>query len=266
LSLGRSSISHHWAARPAVGNDESSAPGECACAGAAQTRIVSVARLRLDPRKSVRPFKGIICGDIPEFESYVASHAVVSAEPLECAENSIRPDAGPCRRRVFAHVPSATSILLSLICCHCEFRRDRQRRAIQRRGGLHPNISCDLLRASGGGSSLCCSQAAQDKIPGGPRSSKIGSREGHRAATAQEEVVSLTGTAWHGSDPRAQQQWSCAECEASRRHDNDPVVAPGLLGECWQRYAVAVRRFRTVEATRRMERSCPPRHMICGAP
>src|SRR5262249_8275683 len=26
---------------------------------------------------------------------------------------------------------------------------------------------------------------------------------GHRAATAQEEVVSLTGTAWHGSDPRA---------------------------------------------------------------
>jgi hypothetical protein len=42
--------------------------------------------------------------------------------------------------------------------------------------------------------------------------------------------------------------------------------APVLLGECWQRYAVAVRRFRTVEATRRMERSCPPRHIICGAP
>jgi hypothetical protein len=36
---------------------------------AAQTRIVSVARIRRDPRKSVRPFKGIICGDIPEFES-----------------------------------------------------------------------------------------------------------------------------------------------------------------------------------------------------
>jgi hypothetical protein len=35
----------------------------------AQTRVVSVARIRLDPRKSVRPFKGIICGDISEFES-----------------------------------------------------------------------------------------------------------------------------------------------------------------------------------------------------
>jgi hypothetical protein len=40
--------------------------------GAAQTRIVSVARIRLDPRKSVRPFKGIICGDISEFESRVS--------------------------------------------------------------------------------------------------------------------------------------------------------------------------------------------------
>jgi hypothetical protein len=32
-----------------------------------------VARIRRDPRKSVRPFKRIICGDIPEFESYVAA-------------------------------------------------------------------------------------------------------------------------------------------------------------------------------------------------
>jgi hypothetical protein len=37
--------------------------------GAAQTRIVSVARIRLDSRQSVRSFKGIICGDISEFES-----------------------------------------------------------------------------------------------------------------------------------------------------------------------------------------------------
>jgi hypothetical protein len=43
---------------------------------AAQTRIVSVARIRLDPRKSVRPFKGIICRDISEFESHMPSHAV----------------------------------------------------------------------------------------------------------------------------------------------------------------------------------------------
>jgi hypothetical protein len=42
---------------------------------AAQTRIVSVARIRLDSRKSVRSFKGIICGDISEFESYMPSQA-----------------------------------------------------------------------------------------------------------------------------------------------------------------------------------------------
>jgi hypothetical protein len=45
---------------------------------AAQTRIVSVARIRLDPRKSVRPFKGIICRDISEFESYMPRQAVGS--------------------------------------------------------------------------------------------------------------------------------------------------------------------------------------------
>src|SRR5258705_11768754 len=46
---------------------------------AAQTRIVSVARIRLDSRKSVRPFKGIICADISEFESSHPRHAVRSA-------------------------------------------------------------------------------------------------------------------------------------------------------------------------------------------
>ena len=30
------------------------------------------------PRKSVRPFKGIICDDISEFESHMPSHAVRS--------------------------------------------------------------------------------------------------------------------------------------------------------------------------------------------
>jgi hypothetical protein len=43
---------------------------------AAQTRIVSVARIRLDSWKFVRPFKGIFCDDISEFESYHPSHAV----------------------------------------------------------------------------------------------------------------------------------------------------------------------------------------------
>src|SRR6266496_3485199 len=43
-----------------------------------QTRTVSVAIFRLDPRKSVRSFKGIICGDISEFESHMLSQAVPS--------------------------------------------------------------------------------------------------------------------------------------------------------------------------------------------
>jgi hypothetical protein len=45
---------------------------------AAQPRMVSVVRIRLDSHKSMRPFKGIICDDISEFESYHLSHAVGS--------------------------------------------------------------------------------------------------------------------------------------------------------------------------------------------
>ena len=45
---------------------------------AAQTRMVSVARIRLVSRKSPRLFKGIICDDISEFESYMPSHVVWS--------------------------------------------------------------------------------------------------------------------------------------------------------------------------------------------
>ena len=48
---------------------------------AAQTRIVSKARIRLDSRKSVRSFKGIICVDISEFESYMPSQPVRSPPP-----------------------------------------------------------------------------------------------------------------------------------------------------------------------------------------
>jgi hypothetical protein len=49
---------------------------------AARTRIVSAAGIRLDHRKSVRPFKGIICNDISEFESYMPSHAVGLHAPV----------------------------------------------------------------------------------------------------------------------------------------------------------------------------------------
>ena len=45
---------------------------------AAQARTVCVARIRLDSRKSARPFKGIFCADISEFESHMPSQAVGS--------------------------------------------------------------------------------------------------------------------------------------------------------------------------------------------
>jgi hypothetical protein len=45
--------------------------------GAAQTRVVSAARIRLDPRKSVRSYKGIIYGDISEFESSLSGRVGV---------------------------------------------------------------------------------------------------------------------------------------------------------------------------------------------
>jgi len=43
---------------------------------AAQTRMVSLARIRLVSRKSPRIFKRIICDDVSEFESHMPSHAV----------------------------------------------------------------------------------------------------------------------------------------------------------------------------------------------
>jgi hypothetical protein len=52
---------------------------------AAQTRMVSVARIRLVSRKSTRLFKGIICDDISEFESHMPSHAVGLGSRLKSA-------------------------------------------------------------------------------------------------------------------------------------------------------------------------------------
>jgi hypothetical protein len=58
---------------PAEPSPELRIPG-----AAAQTRVVSLAGIRLNSCKSVRSFKGIICVDISEFESYMPSHAVGS--------------------------------------------------------------------------------------------------------------------------------------------------------------------------------------------
>src|SRR5262245_64315644 len=47
-----------------------------------KTRTVSVAGIRLDSREFARPFKGIICADICEFESYMPR---VAGLELACA-------------------------------------------------------------------------------------------------------------------------------------------------------------------------------------
>jgi hypothetical protein len=49
---------------------------------AAQTRMVSLARIQLVSRKSPRIFKRIICDDVSEFESHMPSHAVGSRRVL----------------------------------------------------------------------------------------------------------------------------------------------------------------------------------------
>jgi hypothetical protein len=53
---------------------------------AAQTRMVSLARIRLVSRKSPRIFKRIICDDVSEFESHMPSHAVRSLSDIRFAE------------------------------------------------------------------------------------------------------------------------------------------------------------------------------------
>src|SRR5262245_12897901 len=52
----------------------------CIAGAAAQTRVVSMAGIRLGSWESARAFKGIICYDISEFESSHASQAVRSPE------------------------------------------------------------------------------------------------------------------------------------------------------------------------------------------
>src|SRR6266536_1591825 len=76
---------------------------------AAQTRIVSAARIRLDSRKFVRPFKQIICGDVSEFGSHMPSHAVGSLEANKSNVASAfgRPPSACFERGPGRSVPSA---------------------------------------------------------------------------------------------------------------------------------------------------------------
>src|SRR6266513_216956 len=78
--------------------------------GAAQTRVVSAARIRLDPRKSVRSYKGIIYGGISEFESYMPSHAVRSLGASSGLQKpATQPGVQPCPRCPIPPSPSTTA-------------------------------------------------------------------------------------------------------------------------------------------------------------
>src|SRR5262249_24814061 len=75
---------------PAEPSPELRIPG-----AAAQTRVVSMAGIRLDSRKSVRSFKGIICVDISEFESHMPSQAVGSLWRVYPVHALCEPHGGP---------------------------------------------------------------------------------------------------------------------------------------------------------------------------
>src|SRR5262249_29517282 len=65
---------------------------------AAQTRVVSMGGIRLGSWESARAFKGIICDDISEFESYMPSQTVRSLCALSGLPN-YAPDSQELARR-----------------------------------------------------------------------------------------------------------------------------------------------------------------------
>src|SRR2546423_10037927 len=68
---------------------------------AAQTRMVSLARIRRVSRKSPRIFKRIICDDVSEFESHMPSHAVWSLWRYPVCRNTHAANVGrSCRQKI----------------------------------------------------------------------------------------------------------------------------------------------------------------------
>jgi hypothetical protein len=70
---------------------------------AAQTRVVSLAGIRPGSWESARAFKGIICDDISEFESYMPSQAVRSLGGISGLEKCFRHLARPKPRNAMRH-------------------------------------------------------------------------------------------------------------------------------------------------------------------
>src|SRR5262249_10600693 len=95
---------HLWTNVCARARDAGRRPELRITGAAAQTRMVSVARIRLVSRKSPRLFKGIICDDISEFESHMPSQAVrsLSASGMKGSQSiwAFEPPAGLAVREI----------------------------------------------------------------------------------------------------------------------------------------------------------------------
>ncbi len=138
--------------------------------GAAQTRVVSVARIRPGSRNSVRPFKGIICGDISEFESHRPSQAVPVSDAL--TNDTFRTRLQQC-----AGVAALATTLSRCPCCAVRNRHRNLCRASLWRSRV-------LQRSSSPGS---------DTPPRGPIR--------HKARDCPNRVMPPPGDRWCVSNP-----------------------------------------------------------------
>ena len=91
---------------------------------AAQTRVVSLGGIRLRSWESARVFKGIICADVSEFESYMPSHAVASLRARQASwiELRFKSPLGPWSERA-----SSSRATFAMISANCVAGRDQGR-------------------------------------------------------------------------------------------------------------------------------------------
>src|SRR5262249_31517082 len=119
-------------------------------------RIVSAAAIRLDHRKSVRPFKGIFCDDISEFESYMPSQPVRSLHRRSCSQEFARHSRELATRSkgkdmAYSRNPGDCAITAAARAAENQYpakvsRHSRLRRLWLRPRALRPTVSTNAAR------------------------------------------------------------------------------------------------------------------------